>query len=160
MNFGGFFTDRILWVISCVLFIAGISLPMFSFHRFFIFNDTFSLLSSVFHLLVEGELFLFIVVFLFSIVGPIYKLYLLNTLVSAKAVSGKDRIRLIQKLAIIGKWSMADVFVVAIIASTVKIGLIASVSIHIGLLLFGLAVLSSMLLVQRQMSGYELRPIS
>ena len=50
---------------------------------------------------------------------------------------------------------MADVFVVAIIVSTVKLGIIANVTVHIGIVFFGLAVLLSMLLVHRQMSKYE-----
>ena len=55
---------------------------------------------------------------------------------------------------------MADVFVVAVIAATIKMGMLATVQIHIGLFLFGFAVLTSMVLVHKLMSGYELRPIN
>jgi paraquat-inducible protein A len=53
---------------------------------------------------------------------------------------------------------MADVFVVAVIAATIKLGMFASVTIHSGLVVFSLAVLSSMLLIHKQMADYELKP--
>lgn len=153
-------TDRVLWLISCVLFIAGIILPMFTFSKFLFFDDTFSLFGSIVHLFKQGQFFLFVVILSFSIIGPLYKLYIINILISAKPISEEYKIKLIQRLAILGKWSMADVFVVAILASTIKMGVIASVSIHSGLVFFGLAVIASMLMVQKQLSGYELRPIN
>lgn len=65
--------------------------------------------------------------------------------------------KIVKRLAVLGKWSMADVFVVAVIAATVKMGMLATVQVHIGLLVFGFAVLTSMVLAHKQMSAYELR---
>jgi paraquat-inducible protein A len=96
----------------------------------------------------------------FSIIGPLYKLTILSILISEKPIDDEHRIKLVQRLAILGKWSMADVFVVAILASTIKMGFVASVSIHSGLVIFGLAVIASIVMVQKQLSGYELRPIN
>ena len=149
--------DRLLWSSSVLLFIAGIVLPMFTFHKFYIFDDTYSLLSSTLYLVTQEEFFLFIVIFCFSIVVPLYKYYLLHLLISASLVDDKTT-KLIQKLAFIGKWSMADVFVLSILLSTIKMGMVGGISVQEGLVFFGLAVLSSMLLVHRKMSGYELRP--
>ncbi|MBR9867960.1 MAG: paraquat-inducible protein A [Oceanospirillales bacterium] len=151
-------SDKNIWIVSCICFIAGILLPMFTFSKFVFFNDTFSLLGGILHLLKEGEFFLFLVVFGFSIVGPLYKLKLIRDLISQKEKDKEVQIKLIKKLAIVGKWSMADVFVIAILVATVKLGMLASVSVHIGIVFFGIAVLLSMVLVQRQMSGYEFRP--
>jgi len=53
---------------------------------------------------------------------------------------------------------MADVFVVSVFAATIKLGAFASVKIHIGLFMFGLGVITSMILVHRQLSEYELLP--
>lgn len=149
--------DLIIWLTACVLFVAGIFLPMFTFHKFFIFNDTFSLAGGIWHLLGEGEVFLFLVILLFSILGPLYKLYLLGTLIRGRGADRSARRRRIKRLAVVGKWSMADVFVIAVIVSSVKLGLLASVSVLVGIVCFGLSVLMSMLLVQRQMAGYEFR---
>lgn len=151
-------TDQQLWIASSMLFLAGIVLPMFSFQKFYVFNDSFSLLGGILHLLLEGEVFLFFVLFTFSIIGPIYKLYLCKVLIGNQSIDPDNRMKIVKKLAVLGKWSMADVFVVAVIAATLKMGMLATVQVHIGLLVFGFAVLTSMVLVQKQMSAYELRP--
>lgn len=153
-------SNKQLWFGSVTLFAAGILLPMFSFSKFLIFNDTYSLLGGVLHLLAEGEIFLFLVVFSFSIVLPSYKLYISRIIIDSQKIDGERRVRLIQRLSSISKWSMADVFVISIIAATVKLGIFASITVHFGLYVFGAAVLASMILVQRLMSGYSLRPIS
>nr|WP_165840107.1 paraquat-inducible protein A [Motiliproteus coralliicola] len=150
-------SDNNIWIVSCICFIAGILLPMFTFSKFLIFNDTFSLLGGILHLLKEGEIFLFLVIFAFSILGPIYKLKLIRDLIVEKHNDEAMKLQSLKRLAIVGKWSMADVFIVAILVATIKLGMLASISVHIGIVFFGVSVLLSMLLVQRQMSGYEFR---
>ncbi|MBL3598895.1 MAG: paraquat-inducible protein A [gamma proteobacterium endosymbiont of Lamellibrachia anaximandri] len=151
-------TDYLLWAVSCVSLIAGMILPMFSFQKFYILNDTFSLLSGVMYLFREGELFLFLIITLFSIVIPIYKLSLTHKIVRNKIPTTKEQLLIVKRLSIIGKWSMADVFVISVMAATVKLGAFASVQIHTGLFVFGFGVITSMVLVHRQLSGYELLP--
>lgn len=48
-----------------------------------------------------------------------------------------------------GRWAMLDVFVVAILIVTVKLGAIASVEVHPGLYVFGAAVLLIMIITDR-----------
>ncbi len=132
---------------------------MFSFNKFYIFNDTFSLLAAVAYLLQQGEIFLFLILFAFSIVLPLYKIALLFLLVSNRITEEEQKIRTVNRLAIIGKWSMADVFVIAVLAATVKLGMLASIEIHTGLFVFGSGVITSMLLVHTLLSEYELRPV-
>ena len=48
---------------------------------------------------------------------------------------------------------MLDVFVVAILVVTVKLGAIASITVHFGIYLFTLAVLASMLLTHKIAAG-------
>jgi uncharacterized paraquat-inducible protein A len=74
--------EYLLWMSSCTLLISGMMLPMFSFHKFYIFNDTFSLLAGIIYLLQEGELFLFLILFTFSVAVPLYKMILSFLLVS------------------------------------------------------------------------------
>ncbi|PSL14975.1 paraquat-inducible protein A [Marinobacterium halophilum] len=152
-----FISEEIIWVVACVLFIAGISLPMFTFHKLIVFSDEFSLISAVVHLFREGEIFIFLILFIFSIAIPAVKLYLIVRLIKNKEPDKEKKALMVKRLAIIGKWSMADVFVISIIVSTIKLGVIASVSVHVGIIFFGLSVLLSMLLVQKQMAGYEFR---
>lgn len=136
----------------------GITLPMFSINKFIIFNDEFSLLGGLLTLLSNKEVFLFLLIFLFSIVMPLCKFifsfnYIFNTQ-SSLALKTKQA----KMISAIGKWSMADVFVISVLAATIKVGGMAKVNIHIGLLFFGLSVLLSLILSKRIMSNYELIP--
>ena len=151
-------SDHIIWIVTCLCFVAGILLPMFTFSKLMIFNNTFSLLAGIFYFLKEGEVFLFIVVAVFSVIGPIYKLKLIRDLMIQKETDEEKKLKSLKKLAIVSKWSMADVFIIAVLVATVKLGVMASVSVHIGIVFFAIAVVLSMVLVQRQMSGYEFRP--
>ncbi len=134
------------WALVLVLLILGATLPMFTFSKFYFFNDTFSLLSGIFHLLDEGEPVLFVLVFTFSILLPVYKMYLLGRIIFHRAMAPDNRHRCLHFLHILGKWSMLDVFVVALLVMTVKFGVIADVTVHAGLYVFAAGVLASMLL--------------
>jgi len=48
-----------------------------------------------------------------------------------------------------GKWSMLDVFVVAVLLATVKLGAVANVQLHYGLYLFAAAVILTMIVTAR-----------
>ncbi|OIO72790.1 MAG: hypothetical protein AUJ57_05300 [Zetaproteobacteria bacterium CG1_02_53_45] len=141
------------------MLVTGMVLPMFSFHKFYIFNDTFSLLGSVTYLLQKGEFFLFLILFAFSIALPLYKMALSFLLLSNRIREEGRRIKTVKQLAMVGKWSMTDVFVIAVLAATVKLGMIATIEVHVGLYVYGAGVITSMLLVHRLLSGYELRPV-
>ena len=51
-----------------------------------------------------------------------------------------------------GRWAMLDVMVVAILIVTVKLGAIASIQIHVGLYIFGVAVLLIMFITHQVVS--------
>jgi paraquat-inducible protein A len=140
---------KLLWFVVSAMLVAGAVLPMFTFSQFYIFNDTFSLASGILHLLIEGEPLLFIVVFSFSILMPTWKMYLLYRLLHARDGDNTRRHRQLHALSFLGKWSMLDVFVVAILVVTVKLGAIANITVHFGIYLFTLAVLASMLLTHK-----------
>ncbi len=140
---------KLAWFTVSAMLIAGAVLPMFTFSQFYIFNDTFSLVSGIYYLLAEGEPLLFIVVFSFSILMPAWKMVLLYRLLHAQDGDNARRQRQLHVLSFLGKWSMLDVFVVAILVVTVKLGAIASITVHSGIYLFTLAVLASMLLTHK-----------
>jgi paraquat-inducible protein A len=140
---------KLAWFIVSVMLIAGAVLPMFTFSQFYIFNDTFSLASGIFYLLLQGEPLLFLIVFSFSILMPAWKMVLLYRLLHTQEGDTARRRRQLHVLSFLGKWSMLDVFVVAILVVTVKLGAIASITVHFGIYLFTLAVLASMLLTHK-----------
>jgi paraquat-inducible protein A len=137
---------KLAWFVVSAMLVAGAVLPMFTFSQFYIFNDTFSLASGIFYLLKEGEPLLFVVVFSFSILMPAWKMVLLYRLLHLSERDKERCQRQLHILSFLGKWSMLDVFVVAILVVTVKLGAVANVTVHVGIYLFTLAVLASMAL--------------
>jgi len=150
--------DKILWVLSSLCFLMGITLPMFTMEKFFLFKDAFSLLGGLYQLLENRELFLFLLIFTFSLAFPLCKFFLSFSYVFNRPSAQELRLRKIRKISAVGKWSMADVFVISVLASTIKVGGFAHVRIEIGLLFFAVSVLLSLILSSRLMSQYELKP--
>ena len=58
-------------------------------------------------------------------------------------------IRHLHWMHLYGKWSMLDVFVVAVLLASVKLGALAQVQIHSGLYAFAASVLLTMLITAR-----------
>jgi len=134
------------WLATTALLVAGVSLPMFTFTHFYFFDDTFSLTSGIFHLLGQGEVLLFLLLFSFSLLVPSVKMLMLLYTINAAALFSNVAQRYLDRIALIGKWSMLDVFVIAIMAVTIKLGMVAQVTIHHGLVMFALGVILSMIL--------------
>ena len=77
---------------------------------------------------------------------PLLKMAALALLANTGLLSGKRRERLVYLLETWGKWSMLDVFVVALLFVAVKLGAMANVTVHDGLYWFGGSVLLIQLL--------------
>ena len=88
-------------------------------------------------------------VFLASVVVPILKFlavsYLLISIQRRYRHSRYDRARLFRLTEFIGRWSMIDVFVVAILAALVQIGSVANIAPGIGATAFGATVMFTMM---------------
>ena len=145
-------TDRVFLGISITFFCLCICLPMFTLQKFFIINDTFSLMGGVIELFKQSEYLLAAVIFSFSVLTPFIKFGLSWLVLSIDEVEQDKRLFAIRKLATICKWSMADVFILAILAATIKLGGLATVKVHIGLVFFAAYVLLSMVLTHRLLS--------
>ena len=90
-----------------------------------------------------------LVVFVASVVVPILKFiaiaYLLIS-IQRKTRQGRfDRTRIFRLTEFIGRWSMIDVFVVAILAALVQVGSVAQIDPGLGATAFGAAVIFTML---------------
>jgi len=90
-----------------------------------------------------------LVVFVASVVVPLMKFvaiaYLLISIHSNFGHRRYDRTRLYRLTEFIGRWSMIDVFVVAILAALVQVGSVAKIEPGIGATAFGAAVIFTML---------------
>jgi len=140
---------RLLLLANLLLLGVGLISPIVTLEKFLIIENTFSVLSGVFQLLQEGPLFLFVVIVVFSVVLPLVKLGLLLLLTrSGPANDGRSR-KLLRMMHDYGRWSMLDVFIVAVLVVAVKLDVIAQVEMRYGLYAFAAAVLMTMILTER-----------
>lgn len=140
---------RLLLAINAVLLGVGLSAPMVTLEKFLIIENTFSVLSGLAQLMVEGQVFLFIIVLVFSVVLPIVKIGFLFRLTTISADYGLRSKKLLRLMHDYGRWSMLDVFVVALLVVAVKLRVIAQVEMRYGLYAFAAAVLLTMVLTER-----------
>ncbi len=142
---------KLLWllILAAFLFVLGIMLPMITISKFIIVESSFSVISGVIELSLNGQILLSIVVASFSIVLPIMKIGVLFKLLSQKEMNTPDIKRYLHLMHEYGRWAMLDVMVVAVLIVTVKLGAIASVQVHFGLFVFGTAVVLIMLITKQ-----------
>jgi uncharacterized paraquat-inducible protein A len=114
----------------------------------------------------SGEVLLALIVLTFSVVFPIVKLGTLAH-VLFRPVDEERRARLVRSLERLGRWSMLDVFVIAILIGSVHLGILSSAYAERGIYVFGAGILLSMfatLGVQRLLGGarerIDVRPAS
>ena len=131
-------------LLAACLLLTGLLSPVITLTKFVLIENTFSVLSGVIELLKEGKLFLFLLIAGFSIVLPVLKLWILYRLVSKSAAMEKSVRKLLHWMHLYGKWSMLDVFVVAILVVAVKLGAIADVEMRFGLYAFAASILLTM----------------
>ncbi len=140
---------RWLLVITSLLLIAGFVMPMMTITKFMVVSNSFSMVSGIWQLLQDGQFFIFLIVACFSIIMPLAKITLLFNLLHPDTTHPHRRKRLLQLMHDYGRWAMLDVMVVAILIVTVKLGAIASIEVHSGLYIFGLAVLLIMFITHQ-----------
>ena len=131
------------------LLVAGWTLPIMTVERFLFLSREISILQGVAELWVEGQTFLAVVIGLFSIVLPAVKLGL-AVLLWYRADAGNPALRRrLGWLEAAGRWSMLDVFVVALSVVAIQISLIDEVTVHPGVYVFTGAIVLSLVVVQR-----------
>ena len=140
------FRWRVGWLdmalaVAIVLYWFGVLGPLFTVDKLLIFSDTVSIASSLVQLADEGYLFLFLLMLVFSVLLPACKLGALAYMRWLRPPSAAGLLRWIERLA---KWSMLDVFVVALLVVSIKLNVVAKVHIHYGLYAFAASVLLSM----------------
>ncbi len=130
---------------ALLLFGAGIFFPFFHVTKFWVFGSAVSVVSGILTLFHEGEYFLFAVLTLFTLVFPCAKLVLL-ALIWLERRQDLARVRhLLGWVETLGKWSMLDVFVVAILVVAMKSAAVADIRLGLGLYLFTLSVAATQL---------------
>lgn len=138
-----------LLILALACFFAGIFLPLLTVSKFYIFNNEVSMWSGLMQLLESSQYGLFLALLLFSFVLPLSKLLLVLVMVNLRPARRGLSSRLFSWQLHHGKWSMLDVFVVALLVVTVKLGAVASVEVHAGIYFFAVAILLTMWISSR-----------
>jgi paraquat-inducible protein A len=131
----------VLLIVALLLFGTGVFFPFFHVTKFWVFDDAVSVVGGIITLFREGEYFLFTVLTLFTLVFPCVKLGLLAVIWLEREHDLARVRRLHGWVESLGKWSMLDVFVVAILIVAMKSAAVADISIGFGLYLFTFSVI-------------------
>ncbi|MDJ0740658.1 MAG: paraquat-inducible protein A [Gammaproteobacteria bacterium] len=131
---------------SLGLLFYGLQAPILTLEKFYVFSNTVSLLSALQQLAREAEWGLFALVGAFSVVFPILKSVVLLLVWNFDPSHGERHRRHLRWLSTYGKWSMLDVFVVALLVVSVKLGSLAEARVEIGIYAFAASVVLTMLL--------------
>ena len=131
---------------SLALLLYGLQAPILTLEKFYFFSNTVSLLSALQQLASEAEWGLFVLVGTFSVVFPMLKSVALLLVWNFDPSHGERHRRHLRWLAAYGKWSMLDVFVVALLVVSVKLGSLAEARVEIGIYAFAASVVLTMLL--------------
>jgi len=137
---------NLLLIGALALLIYGLQAPILTLEKFYFFSNTVSLLSALQQLAAQGEWGLFVLVGAFSVVFPILKTLVLLAIWNLDPAHGERHRRHLDWLARYSKWSMLDVFVVALLVVSVKLGSLAEARVEAGIYAFAASVILTMLL--------------
>ena len=118
----------LLWA-ALILLIVGLFAPMMTLKKFFFLQHEVSIYMGLIGLFDEGHYGLFFVIFIFSICFPLAKIFSLAFVWYGESTEERRK-TLLHRIEALGRWSMLDVFVVALLVVTIKLGLFANVEIH------------------------------
>jgi len=149
------------WLAALVLLGLGLWLPAIRIVRMRLFAGEYSLLGTVGLLWQTHQWFLALLIGLFTVVTPALKLVVLGWLWAIRHRAMTHAWRMIGVIDTLGKWSMLDVLVVAILVVTLQGGFWVRAQPRAGLWLFAAATLLTMLmssLARRLMQPREPAP--
>ena len=136
-----------LLVASFIVLLTGLSLPLLTVEKTVFWRhweNHYSVFTGVVELAKHGDILLALVIFFFSMVFPFIKLLVLS-LIWFRELGEEERAFTLHWLGILGKWSMLDVFAVAILVVVAKLRDLTKVEPRVGVYLFGLAIMLSMM---------------
>ena len=112
-------------------------------------GDPSTIMSGVIQLVQHGMFPIAAVVFIASILVPTFKLVgiglLLFSVQRHQPLSARQRIIMYRFIEFIGRWSMLDIFVIAILVAVVNFGRLANIEANLGAVAFSSVVILTML---------------
>lgn len=133
---------------ACIMYLPANLLPVMVTRSLF-GTQTDTILSGIVFFWLSGSYGIAAIIFVASFLVPLFKLAVLFLLlVTAQRRSDwrrAERSRLYHIIEVIGRWSMLDVFVVALLAGLVRIQGFAEITAGLGIAAFGSVVVLTML---------------
>jgi len=112
-----------------------------------------TIMSGVIYLWNSGSIGVASIVFVASILVPLFKLialtYLLLTVQKKSRIKPGERTRLYRVVELVGRWSMLDIYVVTLLAALVQLHSMATVKAGPGAIFFGAVVVLTMFAAMR-----------
>ncbi|MEO1205683.1 MAG: paraquat-inducible protein A [Pseudomonadota bacterium] len=139
------FVLSFLIIVATVFFALGVILPVIRFTTVYVWTAEHSIATIIYALYQNGELFLCTVLFIFSILFPFLKLFYLLTLVTSPDVTTEFRRKSINTMEWLGRYSMTDVMVLALIIFYVNSSGYTEAVVQPGVYFFAASALITML---------------
>ena len=137
-----------LVVLAYVLYIPANLLPILE-SRALLTAESNTLMSGILLFWESGSWMIAGLVFIASVVVPMTKLLALTWLLVSVQMKSRanpyQRTQLYRMVEFIGRWSMLDIYVVALTVTLVQVGTLASIEVGPGALAFGAVVVTTMI---------------
>ncbi|MCB1528705.1 MAG: paraquat-inducible protein A [Hyphomicrobiaceae bacterium] len=132
-------------ILATVFFVLGVILPVIRFTTIYVWTNEHSIATIIYALYTDQEYFLCVVLFTFSILFPFLKLFYLMTLVASPDLSPEFRARSISTMEWLGRYSMTDVMVLALLIFYINSSGYTEASVQPGVYFFAASAIMTML---------------
>jgi paraquat-inducible protein A len=139
------FVFSFLIILATVFFALGVMLPAIRFTTVFVWTNQHSIATIIWALYTNEEFFLCFVIFMFSIFFPFLKLFYLLTLVTSPDMPPEFRDKSISAMEWLGRYSMTDVMVLALMIFYVNASGYTEASVLPGIYFFAASTIMTML---------------
>ena len=138
------FAFSFLIIMATVFFALGVMLPAIRFTTVYVWTNQHSVATIIWALYKNEEFFLCFVIFMFSIFFPFMKLFYLLTLVTTPDMPHEFRARSISVMEWLGRYSMTDVMVLALMIFYINASGYSEASVLPGVYFFAASALMTM----------------
>jgi paraquat-inducible protein A len=138
------FAFSFLIILATVFFALGVMLPAIRFTTVLVWTNQHSVATIIWALWQNEEFFLCFVIFMFSICFPLMKLFYLLTLVTSPDMPAEFRNRSISAMEWLGRYSMTDVMVLALMIFYINASGYSEATVLPGIYFFAASALMTM----------------
>jgi len=139
------FTFSFVIILATVFFALGVMLPAIRFTTVLVWTNQHSIATIIWALYKNEEFFLCFVIFMFSIFFPFLKLFYLLSLVTSPDLPAEFRDKSISAMEWLGRYSMTDVMVLALMIFYINASGYTEASVLPGIYFFAASTIMTML---------------